>query len=82
MAEAWVTLPNNERLQIKFSTWTNRVWVYHEGKEMAFFGLTGGLARFRIKDVDVEIETRITVWLTTEVQVRANGNLIFKRRFL
>ncbi len=82
MAEAWVELPNGERLHLKYSTWTGRLRVYHMGNEMANLGLTGGIAVFNIGLIRVEVESRLTVWATCEVTVRANGNIILRRRFL
>jgi len=82
MAEVWVQLPNGERVQMKYSAWTGRLRVYHEGKEMAFLGTTGGVAVFDVGNCRVEIESRLTTWATCEVTVRADGNIIFKRRFL
>lgn len=82
MAEVWVQLPNGERLLLKYSTWTGRLRVYHEKKEMAFFGTTGGIAVFEVGNCKVEVESRITAWLTSEVTIRADGNIIFKTRFL
>jgi len=82
MAEVWVQLPNGERLQLKYSTWTGRLRVYHEGKEMAFLGTTGGIAVFNVGDCKVEVESKLTMWGTCEVTIRADGNIIFNRRFL
>ena len=78
MTETWVELPNGERLQLKHSFWTGRVHVYHEKKEMVNLGLTGGVATFNVDEIKVEVESRLTIWWTCKITVRANGDIILR----
>ena len=55
MAEAWVELPNGERLHLKYSKWTGRLRVYHMANEIANLGLTGDIAVFNIGMIRVEV---------------------------
>ena len=82
MMDVWAELPNRERLLLKYSMWSGNLRVYWRGYEMANLGLTGGIATFNVGMTRVEIESRLTVWGTCEVTIRADGYIIFRRRFL
>lgn len=81
MVEVWVELPNKERLQLKWSRWSGRLRVYHEEKEMVNLGLSGGIDTFNVGETKVQVESRLTIILQSEVTVRANGDIIFRRNF-
>ena len=81
MVEVWVELPNKERLQLKWSRWSGRLRVYHEEKEMVNLGLFGGIDTFNLGEIKVQVESRLTILLLSEVTVRANGDIIFRRNF-
>lgn len=81
MVEVWVELPNKERLQLKWSRWSGRLRVYHEEKEMVNLGLLGGIDTFNVGETKVQVESRLTILLLSEVTVRANGDIIFRRNF-
>ena len=81
MVEVWVELPNKERLQLKWSRWSGRLRVYHEEKEMVNLGLSGGIDTFNVGETKVQVESRLTILLQSEVTVRANGDIIFRRNF-
>ena len=81
MVEVWVELPNKERLQLKWSRWSGRLRVYHEEKEMVNLGLSVSIDTFNVGETKVQIESRLTILLLSEVTVRANGDIIFRRNF-
>ena len=81
MVEVWVELPNKQRLQLKWSRWSGRLRVYHEEKEMVNLGLLGGIDTFNVGETKVQVESRLTILLLSEVTVRANGDIIFRRNF-
>ena len=81
MVKVWVELPNKERLQLKWSRWSGRLRVYHEEKEMVNLGLSGGIDTFNVGETKVQVESRLTIILQSEVTVRVNGDIIFRRNF-
>ena len=81
MVEVWVKLPNKEGVQLKWSRWSGRLRVYHEEKEMVNLGLSGGIDTFNVGETKVQIESRLTILLQSEITVRVNGDILFRRNF-
>jgi hypothetical protein len=66
---------------VEWSRWSGRLRVYHEEKEMVNLGLSVSIDTFNVGETKVQIESRLTILLLSEVTVRANGDIIFRRNF-
>jgi hypothetical protein len=87
MPKAWCKLPNGKKILLKRSIFTGSLRVCYEGKEIVCLKIGGGKATFNIDEIKVEVEKRLVpwgIWMfgAEEVTVRANENIVFKRRFL
>ena len=82
MVEVWVELPNKERLRLKLSRWSGRLRVYLEENELVNMGFSGGIDSFNVGETKIQVESRLTILFMSEVTVRANGDIIFRRTYL
>ena len=48
---------------------------------MVNLGLSGGIDTFNVGETKVQVESRLTILLQSEVTMRVNGDIIFRRNF-
>jgi len=76
MAETTIQITSNDNLLLRYSAWTGRLIVYHNGHEIGKFGMLGGVQTFKIGEKLVEVESRLTAWLTNRTTVRVDGVIV------
>ncbi|MEW5761219.1 MAG: hypothetical protein AB1779_10700, partial [Candidatus Thermoplasmatota archaeon] len=69
-------------ITIRYSIWTGRLYIYQNGREIGKLGSLGGTYAIDISGKHVEIESKLTPWLTNRTTVKINGKIVACYRWL
>lgn len=75
MGETTIQITSNDNLLLRYSFWTGRVVVYHNGHEIAKFGMLSGVQTFKIGEKLVEVES-LNRLLIYRITVRVDGVIV------